>query len=123
MNLMCRIFGHSYNWCSGIVYCARCSHIPESHKKYTQIPVPNKNNKIIMSKNNQMIMIQPPMFLGDGNRQEKIEAKGHRCPSCSGNGWNWGQDEWRERLKVECPVCKGKGSLDAKIIIEWGPAK
>lgn len=32
-----------------------------------------------MSKNKQMIMISPPMFIDGGNRQESISSPGHRC--------------------------------------------
>lgn len=69
-----------------------------------------------------MILIQPPIFLEDESRKEALETSGHVCPSCSGNGWNWGT-EWNERVKVTCPVCKGKRKLDAKITIEWIPAR
>ena len=40
MNLVCRICGHSYRICSGMVYCIRCYHVPESHKKYRDIKPP-----------------------------------------------------------------------------------
>ncbi len=34
----------------------------------------------------------------------------------------WGRGT-TERVKVDCPVCKGSGKLDAVITIEWKPAK
>lgn len=75
-----------------------------------------------MSKNNQFILIQPPMF-PDGYRVEKMESPGHRCPSCSGNGWFWGLGKRNEKVKETCTHCGGSGKLDATIIIEWKPAK
>ena len=75
-----------------------------------------------MSKNNQVITISPPMFIGEGNQKESISSKGHRCSYCHGNGFFWGEEQ-RERVKVDCPVCKGSGKLDAVITIEWQPAK
>lgn len=42
MNLLCKIFGHSYRTCGGIVYCIRCARIPESHKRYKAIKPPVK---------------------------------------------------------------------------------
>ena len=42
MNLICKIFGHLYRWCGGIVYCSRCLYVPESHKRYMQIKPPKK---------------------------------------------------------------------------------
>lgn len=75
-----------------------------------------------MSKNNQVITISPPMFIGEGNQKESISSKGHRCSYCHGNGFFWGEEQ-RERVKVDCPVCKGSGKLDAVITIEWKPAK
>ena len=74
-----------------------------------------------MSKNNQVITISPPMFIGEGNQKESISSKGHRCSYCHGNGFFWGEEQ-RERVKVDCPVCKGSGKLDAVITIEWKPA-
>ena len=69
-----------------------------------------------MSKNNQVITISPPMFIGEGNQKESISSKGHRCSYCHGNGFFWGEEQ-RERVKVDCPVCKGSGKLDAVITI------
>lgn len=40
MDLMCRVFGHTYRWCSGSVYCMRCFHVPDSHKRYRAIKPP-----------------------------------------------------------------------------------
>lgn len=48
-----------------------------------------------------------------------IESRGHSCPYCQGNGYHWQEDEWQERYKKECPICKGSGRLDAVITIEW----
>ena len=66
-----------------------------------------------MSKNNQVITISPPMFIGEGNQKESISSKGHRCSYCHGNGFFWGEEQ-RERVKVDCPVCKGSGKLDER---------
>lgn len=62
-----------------------------------------------MSKNNQMILISPPMFIGEGNRKESISSKGHRCSHCHGNGFFWGEEQ-RERVKIE--RFNGKSSYD-----------
>ena len=50
---------------------------------------------------------------------DRIESRGHSCPYCQGNGYHWQEDEWQERYKKECPICKGSGRLDAMITIEW----
>ena len=62
------------------------------------------------------------MFIGEGNQKESISGKGNRCSYCHGNGFFWGEEQ-RERVKADCPVCKGSGKLDAVITIEWKPAK
>ena len=54
-----------------------------------------------------------------GRMIDRIESRGHRCPYCQGNGYLWQEDEWQERYKKECPICKGSGRLDAMITIEW----
>lgn len=76
-----------------------------------------------MSKNNQTILIQPPMFIMEGNRKESISTTGHRCSYCGGNGWFWKEDNIGESMKEDCPVCKGSGKLDAVITIEWKASK
>ena len=50
---------------------------------------------------------------------DHIESRGHKCPCCQGNGYHWQEDEWQERYKKECPICKGSGRLDAVITVEW----
>jgi DnaJ-class molecular chaperone len=51
---------------------------------------------------------------------ERISGGSHPCSCCHGNGFFWGEDH-AERVKVDCPVCKGSGQLDAMITIEWKP--
>lgn len=76
-----------------------------------------------MSAKNQMLLIQPMMFIDDSNRVEIMKSESHTCPSCNGSGWHWGEDPFGERIKKPCVACKGKGKLDAKITIEWVPAE
>jgi len=75
-----------------------------------------------MSKNKQFISVTPPMFLNEGGQKESLLSRGHKCSYCHGNGWFWGEER-RESVKVDCPVCKGSGKLDAVITIEWNPSK
>lgn len=76
-----------------------------------------------MSAQNQIIFIQPMLFIGESNRKERIESKGHLCPDCHGSGWHWGEDERGERVKEPCRICEGRGKLDAVVTIEWKPAQ
>lgn len=76
-----------------------------------------------MCKYNQMILIQPPMFLGEDNRRESIILKSHLCPVCSGNGYEWIENASRKRVKKKCKVCRGTGKLDAEVTINWVPSK
>ncbi len=75
-----------------------------------------------MSKNKQFISVTPPMFLNEGGGIESLTSPSHKCSYCHGNGWSWREEE-RETVKIDCPVCKGSGKLDATITIEWKPAK
>ena len=50
---------------------------------------------------------------------ESLESRGHSCPYCQGNGFHWQEDEYQERHKKECPICKGSGRLNAVVTIEW----
>ena len=54
---------------------------------------------------------------------DHIESRGHNCPYCHGNGYHWQEDDWQERYKKECPICKGSGKLDASVMIEWHPSE
>ena len=74
-----------------------------------------------MSKKKSVLLVQPMMFVGKGNRVEREVSKGHLCPACSGNGWFWGMDDVGNRLKVVCEACEGKKRLEARITIEWVP--
>jgi hypothetical protein len=33
------------------------------------------------------------------------------------------EDEYQERYKKECPMCKGSGRLDAVVKVEWKASK
>ena len=72
-----------------------------------------------MSKERRIVEIEPGRMSPGGRMMERIESRGHRCPYCQGNGYHWQEDEWQERYKKECPICKGSGRLDAMITIEW----
>lgn len=52
-----------------------------------------------------------------------LVSPNHTCSYCHGNGWFWGEDEFGERIKNDCPVCGGSGSLDAVVTVEWKAAK
>ena len=36
-----------------------------------------------------------------------------------GNGWFWGVDDYGERIKQDCPVCKGNKRLKAVVTVNW----
>lgn len=72
-----------------------------------------------MNKEKRMIEINPGCMSPGGRRTERVLSRGHKCPYCQGNGYFWQEDDWDERYKKECPICKGCGKLDAVITIEW----
>ena len=72
-----------------------------------------------MSKERRIIEITPGKLSPGGRMTEVIESKGFKCPYCQGNGYHWQEDEYQERYKKECPICKGSGKLDAVIEVEW----
>lgn len=71
-----------------------------------------------MSRVKRTIELRPDM---KGSTREKLVSVGHRCEHCQGNGWYWGSDGMGDGVKVTCPVCKGRGELDAIIDITWKP--
>lgn len=71
-----------------------------------------------MSKRQHALLIQPPLFPKE-HPVERVEFGGIPCTYCHGNGWFWGMDEYRERVKCECPVCKGNKRLKAVVTVNW----
>lgn len=72
-----------------------------------------------MSKERRTIDIAPGRMSPGGRMEEHLESLGHACPYCWGHGYLWQEDEWQERYKQECPLCKGSKTLDAEITITW----
>ncbi|EFZ36971.1 hypothetical protein HMPREF0663_11884 [Hoylesella oralis ATCC 33269] len=73
-----------------------------------------------MSKERRIIEIEPRLLISGGRMSEQVESNGHKCQYCQGNGYLWQVDDpWQERYKMECPICKGSGKLDAVVTIEW----
>lgn len=76
-----------------------------------------------MSERKEIIEITAPAYITP--QKAKIQARelfcvpGFVCNYCKGNGWFWGEDDKGERIKNDCPVCKGSGELDAVITVEW----
>lgn len=71
-----------------------------------------------MSKGQHALLIQPLLFPKE-HPLERVEFGGIPCSYCHSNGWFWGTDEFRERIKQECPVCKGHKRLKAVVTIDW----
>lgn len=71
-----------------------------------------------MSKQQPVLFIQPPLFPKE-QPVERVEFGGIPCTYCHGNGWFWGTDEYRERIKCDCPVCKGNKRLKAVVTVNW----
>lgn len=71
-----------------------------------------------MRKWQHALLIQPPLFPKE-QPVERVEFGGIPCTYCHGNGWFWGMDEYRERVKCECPVCKGNKRLKAVVTVNW----
>ena len=72
-----------------------------------------------MSKERHIIEITPGKMSIGCRMTESIESNNHSCPYCQGNGYHWQEDEYQERYKKECPICKGSGKLNAVVTIEW----
>lgn len=85
-----------------------------------------RNSLTRMSKFKEIIEITAPAYISPDaegvHARETYHSAGHVCSYCRGNRWFWGEDETGERVKCDCPVCKGSGSLDAVITVEWTPS-
>ena len=65
-----------------------------------------------MSKQQHALLIQPPLFPKECP-VERVEFGGFPCSYCHGNGW------FGERVKQDCPVCKGNKRLKAVVTVNW----
>ena len=69
-----------------------------------------------MSKQIKLVELVSPSYK---QGKEQVVSKGHTCGYCHGNGWFWGVDEFRDRVKNTCPLCEGSGMI---VTIEWKPS-
>ncbi len=73
-----------------------------------------------MSKRQNTLIIEPPQFCASA---ERIFSKGHECGYCHGMGSFVYDERWGDDVIKVCPVCKGKGKVDAVIDITWQPSE
>jgi DnaJ-class molecular chaperone len=73
-----------------------------------------------MSEKKHYIEIEPSSI---GEMVEGIYSPGHMCRYCNGAGYFWRADKPGGAEKQPCPVCEGKGELDAMVTIEWIPTQ
>ena len=73
-----------------------------------------------MSKRQNILIIEPPTFCASA---ERIFSKGHECGYCHGTGSFVYDERWGDDVIKVCPVCKGKGKVDAVIDITWQPSE
>jgi len=74
-----------------------------------------------MSKLNNTLKIEPPKLLGSNHNGETFSSHGHTCTYCNGHRTFSEQVTYDEYKTKDCPVCKGVGKLQAKIVIGWLP--
>lgn len=68
-----------------------------------------------MSKIHQILELRAPET---ESCVEHIVSSGLRCGYCHGEGGYWTEEEG-EAVISPCPLCKGKGRMDAVVRIEW----
>ena len=73
-----------------------------------------------MSKRQNTLIIEPPQFR---TSTERIYSKGYECGYCHGMGSFVYDERWGDDVIKVCPVCKGKGKVDAVIDIIWQPSE
>lgn len=73
-----------------------------------------------MSKRQHTLIIAPPTFCANA---ERIFSRGHECGYCHGRGSFVYDERWNDAVIKVCPVCKGKGKVDAMIDIKWQPSE
>lgn len=73
-----------------------------------------------MSKRQDTLTIEPPTLC---TTTERITSKGHECGYCHGAGSFVYDERWGDDVVKVCPVCKGRGKVDAVIEIRWQPSE
>lgn len=72
-----------------------------------------------MSKYKEIIEVE----LNPINPTEVFTGAVRRCDRCNGRGYRLEEitrNDWHE---TDCRICKGHGYINAKITVEWIPAK
>ena len=73
-----------------------------------------------MSKVKRSVDLNPPK----GERAtEVLTSELHECRYCGGRGFFTSFNPYPDVIQKACPVCKGKGYVDAIIRIEWKPTE
>lgn len=73
-----------------------------------------------MSKKRNILIIEPPKYC---TSSEHITFKGYECGYCHGAGPLVYDERCGDDVVKICPVCKGKGKIDAVIDITWRPSE
>ena len=73
-----------------------------------------------MSKRHCILELDPPSYCAN---TEQLVSKGHECGYCHGVGTFTYDERWGDNVVKVCPVCKGKGKVDAVIDIIWQPSE
>lgn len=71
-----------------------------------------------MSRIRKFVELDHPSHMGRPGKELLVSA-GQRCNYCHGNGWFWGTDDSHESVKTPCPMCDGRGEVDAVVTVEW----
>jgi len=71
-----------------------------------------------MSKIKETIELKAPYIITGTVGEESLVSRGYECKNCQGNGYHWMQ-EGKDSVKVQCPVCHGRGTLTAYVHITW----
>lgn len=89
MNVICKIFDHSYCVSKGTIFCIRYFHIPESYIKYISIKPPTK----LISKSMEKVTIKIELDKDDISAIMKLVN--HKLTD----------EQWDKMKGKECIVC------------------
>ncbi len=73
-----------------------------------------------MTRVKRVVELTPPEW---NEREQHLESKDMECGYCHGQGEFVYEERWGTDVLKICPICQGRGRVDAEITVRWKPSE